>query len=179
MHWPGSTCASSAHAPRHDDLLPHQCKQVHINELPVLQEMLPQQSFLHEAAFLKDTGRRRVVRDDVGHDLDQGELVESVLAGTLNHSGHDASAPERLCQPVANLGSVRFADLKVIQAAATDQGVGGAANGEMSGLAVLIGGLGNTSEKCFSRVFGGSMLCGLGQTTQTVPILQQASIRQL
>ena len=111
--------------------------------------MLPQQSFLHKAAFLKHTGRRRVVRDDMGDDLHQAELLKGILAHTLNNGGHDASAPERLCQPVPDLCPVGFADLNVIQAAAADQGIVACPNGKMGGLAVLIGGLGDTSEKCF------------------------------
>src|SRR5271157_2140724 len=101
--------------------------------------MLPQPPLLHEAAFLKHTGRRRVVRDDMDDDLHQAELLEGVLANTLNHIGHDAPAPEWFCQPVANLASVRLAELKVIQAADTDQGGVACANGKMSGLAVLLG----------------------------------------
>jgi hypothetical protein len=65
-----------------------------------------------------------------------------MLAHALNHIGHDALAPERFPKPVADLGSVRLADLKVIQAAATDQGVVADANGKMNGLALLLGGFG-------------------------------------
>ena len=63
-------------------------------------------------------------------------------------------APPRLRQPISDFGSVGLADLKVIQAAAADQGVVARANGEMSGLAVLLGGLGDTSEKCFGVGLG-------------------------
>src|SRR5205823_7693193 len=43
-----------------------QGEQPGINELAVLEEVLPQEPLLLEAALLQDTGRRRVVAEDVG-----------------------------------------------------------------------------------------------------------------
>src|SRR4051794_35912954 len=110
--------------------------------------MFPQQPLLNEAAFLQHPGRRLVVRDDMGDDLHQAELPKGMLAHTLNNGGPDAPAPQPPCQPVPSLGSVGLSDLKVIQATAADQGVVACANGKMSGLAMLPGGLGDTSEEC-------------------------------
>ena len=71
-------------------------------------------------------------REDVGGDLHQAELLKGVLAQPLNNGGHDAPAPIRLRQPVADLGSVGFADLEAVEAAAADQGVVGTANRKMN-----------------------------------------------
>jgi len=60
--------------------------------------------------------------------------------------------PERPCQLIANLGSVRLADLETIEAAAADQGAGGAANGPVNRTALLLGDLGNQGEPFVSVV---------------------------
>ena len=82
--------------------------------------MLAQQSLLHEAALLQNTGGRWVAREDVSNDLRQAEFVESVLAQPPNNGGHDAPAPERFRNPVADLRSVGLAHLEAIEAAAAD-----------------------------------------------------------
>lgn len=129
-------------------------KQPCINELAILEEMLSQQSLLHETAFFQNTGRRRVACEDVSDELRQTEFVESVLTQPPNNGGHDALAPERFRKPVPDFSPVGLADLQVIQAAATDQAVVSCANGKMSGLPLLLGCLGDTSEKSLGVSFG-------------------------
>ncbi len=79
--------------------------------MAVLEVVLAQHTLLVEAAFFQDTGRRRVVREDVSGYLHQPELLEGVLAHPLSNGSHDAPAPKRLRQPVTNLGTVRLSDL--------------------------------------------------------------------
>ena len=98
----------------------------------------------HDVAYL----------DGMGDDLHQAELFQGVLAHTLNNGGHGAPAPERFRQPLADLGPVRLADLKVVQAAPADQSVFAGANGKMSGLAVPLGGLGDQCQPFVSSNFG-------------------------
>ena len=52
--------------------------------------------FFLKAALFEDTSRRRVEREDVSGDLHEPELLECVLAHTLNDGSHDASTPKRL-----------------------------------------------------------------------------------
>src|SRR5262245_49924835 len=80
---------------------PQQAEQPRINELAVLVEVLAKIALLLKAALFEDTGRRRVVREDMGGDLGQPVLLEGVPAHALDNSGHDAPAPKRLRQPVA------------------------------------------------------------------------------
>ena len=82
----------------------------------------------------------------MGGDLHQAELLEGVLAHPLNNGGHDAPAPERLRQPVPDLGPVGLADLEAVEAAAADQGVVAGANGKMNRTALLLGDLGDQGE---------------------------------
>lgn len=105
--------------------------------------MLAKKAFLLKATLFKDTSRSQVVREHMGGDLDQPELLKSVLANSLNHGGHDATAPKWLPQPVANLASMRLADLEAIETAAADQGVVSAANCPMNRLALLLGDVGD------------------------------------
>src|SRR5262245_46419652 len=60
-----------------------QSEQPRINELAVLEEVLAQEALLLEAALFQDTGRRRVVREDMGGDLHQAELLKGVPAHPL------------------------------------------------------------------------------------------------
>src|SRR5579875_1154964 len=71
----------------------------------------------------------------------------------MNHGGHDALAPQRLCQPVADLGSVGLADLEAVEAAAADQGIVGTANGKMHWTALLLGDLGDQGEPFVGVLF--------------------------
>jgi hypothetical protein len=48
-----------------------QTEELRIEEPAVLEKVLPQKPFLLEAALLQDTGRPRVMADDVGDDLGQ------------------------------------------------------------------------------------------------------------
>ena len=127
-------------------LLLEQGEQPRIKELAVLREVLAKKTLLVKAALLQDTGRRRVVGEDVSRDLHQAELLEGVPARSLNNGGHDALAPIRLRQPVPNLGPVGLADLEAVEAAASDQGVVGAANGKLNRTALLLGDLGDQGE---------------------------------
>src|SRR6516165_5236282 len=90
----------------------------------------------------------------MGRDLHQSELLEGVLARSPNNGGHDASAPIRLRQPVANLGPMGLADLEVVEAAAADQGVVGAANRKLNRTALLLGDLGDQGEPCVGSGVG-------------------------
>jgi hypothetical protein len=109
---------------------------------------------LHEPAFCQHTSRRRIVGKDMSGDLHQSELLEGVLAHTLNNSGHNAPTPKWLRQPVADLGPMRFADLDTIEATAADQGVGGVANGEVDGTPLLLGDLCDQGEPFVGVVLG-------------------------
>src|SRR5262245_2137426 len=102
---------------------PQQREQPRIKEPVVLEVMLPQKALLQEAALLEYTGGRGVVAEDVGRDLRQPKRVESVPAQPPDNGGHDAAAPVWLRQPVADLGAVGLADLKVLEATAADQGI--------------------------------------------------------
>src|SRR5262249_6904638 len=70
---------------------------------PSLRKCLRRKTILLEAAFFQNTGRCRVVGEDMGSDLHQTELLEGMLAYSLKNSGHDAPAPKRLRQPVVSL----------------------------------------------------------------------------
>ncbi len=69
-----------------------------------------------------------------------------MLAQSLNKGGHDAPAPKRLRQPVADFASVGLADLEAVEATAADQGVVSAANRPMNRTALLPGRLGDESQ---------------------------------
>src|SRR6516162_2189025 len=79
-------------------------------------------------------------------DLRQAEILKGVPADSLHDGSHDVPSPERLCQPVTDLGPVGLADLKPVKAAAANQRIRGVANGEMHGTALLLGDLGNQGQ---------------------------------
>src|SRR5262249_26766208 len=97
----GGRCAASCRRPDPSCARPlsrawsftlDQSKQPGVKKLAVLEEVLPQVALLPETALFKDTGRRRVVREDVGGDLRQPELLEGVPAHPLHNGGHDPTA---------------------------------------------------------------------------------------
>jgi hypothetical protein len=108
--------------------------------------VLPKNALLLKAALFENTSRCRIVQEDVGRNLIQPEVLECVFTNTQNNAGHDPTTPQRLCQPVANLGSVELADLEVIKAAAANQGLIASANSPLNLAPVLLSGLGGQSE---------------------------------
>src|SRR5579875_3861271 len=115
-----------------------QPEQFSINQRAVFEEVLSQIAFLLKTTFFQNTGRGRIVRMDMGQDFDQTKLLESELAEPPDHSGHDAPAPERLTQPIAHFGPVRFAQLEITESTRSNQGIVGAANGEMHRTPLLL-----------------------------------------
>lgn len=115
--------------------------------------MLSQIALLLKTAFFENAGRGHVLWMDMSDDLDQSELLEGVRAYSLNDCGHNSSAPKRLGQPVANFGSVRFADLNASETARADQIVIGISNGPMNRPALLLSDLG---DQCKPFVGSGS-----------------------
>ena len=110
----------------------------------------------------------------MSRDLHQSELLEGVLARSLHHGGHDAPAPKRLRQPVADLGSVGLTDLEAVKAAAADQGIVGAANRKLNRTALLLGDLGDQGEPFVGRGVG----VGRGDTEGSVvdvPVVEMAN----
>src|SRR5437868_4155585 len=105
-----------------------QSEQPCIQELAVLEKVLPKKPFLLKAALFQHTNRRWVVRVNMGNDFDQPELLEGVLTQALTNSGHNASTPKRFCQPIADLSPVGLADLDANEAASADEALVGAAN---------------------------------------------------
>lgn len=69
---------------------PKQAEQPCIDAFAVLEEMLAQKALLLETSLRQDTGRRRVMGEDVGGDLHQPELIEGVPTQPLHHGGHNA-----------------------------------------------------------------------------------------
>src|SRR4051794_28936689 len=92
-----------------------------------------------KAALFENTSRRWVVREDMGCDLGQPELLEGVLAYPLDNAGHDATPPKWPGKPVTDLGPVRRADLESVEAAAAAQGVLGGTDGPLNRPALLLG----------------------------------------
>lgn len=54
-----------------------QTKQPRINKLAVLEEVLAKKAFLLKAALFEDTSRRWIVREDMGGDFVQSELLQT------------------------------------------------------------------------------------------------------
>jgi len=73
----------------------------------------------------------------MGRDLHQTQFLEGKAAKSPDYGGHDASSPERLRQPVADLRQVGYADLEAIEATPANQGFIGAADGEIHRTALL------------------------------------------
>jgi len=93
--------------------------------------MFPQRSFLLEPALFEDASRRWIERGYLRGDFHQPEFVEGMLADPVDDGGHDASAPERLAEPVANFRAMRLTNLEVVEAAGTDQGIVSCADGSV------------------------------------------------
>src|SRR5205809_604821 len=74
-----------------------------------------------------------------------------MLADSLDHGGHDAATPVGPGEPIADLGTMRLADLEIVEAASADQRVLRGPNGKMSRLALLLGNLGVPGEPFIGR----------------------------
>ena len=120
---------------------PYQPIRLGVDELTILDEVLLQETFLLEAALLQHSGRSSVGREDVGGDFAQAQVVDGVLIDCLHCKGHDPSAPERLRQPVVDLGTMGSVETRPFKANTADQLVGLVANRpihvEMEGIALL------------------------------------------
>jgi hypothetical protein len=131
-----------------------QCEQLNVDQLAILEEVLPKHSLLYEATFFKDTSRRWILGEDVSRDLHKSKLAKGMLTGTLNHTRHDATAPIRLRQPIPDLRLVRLPHLKTVEAATTNQGIVGSANGELNRLPLLLGGGSENGQPIVGIGFG-------------------------
>src|SRR4051812_38801640 len=108
--------------------------------------MLPKKALLLEAALFEDARRCRVVREDMGRDLHQPELLEGVPAYCLQNGRHDTPAPKWLRQPVADLAAMRLADLEAVEAAGADQRVVARTDRPINRAALLPGDLGDQGD---------------------------------
>src|SRR5262245_7843518 len=77
-----------------------------------------------------------------------------MVAYLLHDGGHDAPAPEGPSQPVADLGSVRLADLDALETAATDQVLAARANRPLHRTGLLPGNLCDQGKPFIGRGVG-------------------------
>lgn len=94
------------------------------------------------------------------------ELLESELANPGDDGRHDALPPERLGQPVADLGPVRLTELEIIEAADADQGSAGVADGPMDRSTLVLGDSADESQPlpCVGR--------GIGERNAQGPVVE-------